>query len=117
MEIRDRVVDDCVIIDLSDDKFHYPKTMVLKNHVMHLLQKGHKHLVLNLSDVAMLDSFGIAVIISLLKTCKAENGNLTLYGLNDTIVRLMEITKMDRVLDIWESETQAIHQVKEKVAQ
>lgn len=112
MELTNRFLPDCVIVDIEDDKFGYPKTLVLKNHVTHLLENGHSHIVLNLNKVAMLDSFGIAVLISLLKLCRERKGNLTLYGLNDQVTRLIELTRMDRVLDIWETEGQAVSQVK-----
>lgn len=112
MQIDNRIVDGVAIIDIQDEKFEYPKTQVLKNYVMRLIQDGHHHLVLNLSSVNILDSFGIAVFISILKYCKKENGNLTMYGLNDQVMHLMELTRMDRVLDIWETEGQALAHVK-----
>lgn len=111
MELENRFLPECVVVDIADDKFGYPKTLVLKNHVTHLLEKGHRHVVLNLAGVDMLDSFGIAVLISLLKLCKERSGNLTLYGLNDQATRLIELTRMDRVLDIWETEGQAVSRV------
>ncbi len=112
MQIDNRIIDDVAIIDIHDEKFEYPKTQVLKNYVMRLIQEGHHHLVLNLSSVTMLDSFGIAVFISILKYCKKEGGNLTMYGLNEQVMHLMELTRMDRVLDIWETEGQAVAHVK-----
>jgi len=112
MELENRFLPDCVIVDIADDKFGYPKTLVLKSHVAHLLGEGHRRIVLNLSRVDMLDSFGLAVLISLLKLSKEVGGNLTLFGLNDQVSRLIELTHMDRVLDIWETEGQAISQVK-----
>lgn len=113
MELANRFFPDCVVVDVVDDKFGYPKTMVLKNHVAKLLMEGHRHVVLNFSQVQMLDSFGIAVLISLLKLCREIRGNLTLFGLNQQISSLIELTHMDRVLDIWESEAQAVSQVRE----
>jgi anti-sigma B factor antagonist len=112
MDLTNRFLTECVVVDIADDKFGYPKTLVLKNHVTRLLETGHNHIVLNLGHVDMLDSFGIAVLISLLKLCKERSGNLTLYGLNDQVTRLIELTHMDRVLDIWETEGQAISRVK-----
>ncbi len=112
MDLANRFLPDCVVVDVIDDKFGYPKTMVLKNHVAKLLMEGHRHVVLNLSQVQTLDSFGIAVLISLLKLCRELKGNLTLFGLNKQVSSLMELTHMDRVLDIWESEAQAISQVR-----
>ncbi|HEY9744865.1 MAG TPA: STAS domain-containing protein [Oculatellaceae cyanobacterium] len=112
VELSNRFLPECVVVDVTDDHFGYPKTMVLKNHVTRLIQEGHRHVVLNLEKVQMLDSFGIAVLISLLKLCKEHQGNLTLYGLNEQVNRLMEITHMDRVLDIWDTEGQAVSRVK-----
>jgi anti-sigma B factor antagonist len=110
MHIENRFVENCVILDVTDEQFEYPKTSVLKSHVLHLIQEGHVNLVLNLTNVKMLDSFGIATFISILKECKSRNGSLALYGLNDTVNRLMEITHMDRVLEIWLTEAQALYQ-------
>jgi anti-sigma B factor antagonist len=112
MELSNRFLPECVVVDIEDDKFGYPKTLVLKSHIAKLLTEGHRHVVLNLGRVEMLDSFGIAVLISLLKLCKECKGNLTLYGLNEQVSRLMELTHMDRVLEIWESEGQAVSRVK-----
>jgi anti-sigma B factor antagonist len=112
MELVNRFLSGCVVVNIVDDKFGYPKTLILKSHVTKLLTEGHRHIVLNLAQVETLDSFGIAVLISLLKLCKEIKGSLTLYGLNDQVSRLMELTHMDRVLEIWESEEQAISQLK-----
>lgn len=112
MNITQRQVDSCIVVDLQDDLFEYPKTQVLKNHVIHLIEAGCPYLVLNLSHVNRLDSFGLAVFISILKLCKAHQGNLALFGLNETVTKLIEITRLDRVLDIWETEAQALYHVR-----
>lgn len=114
MELSNRFLADCVVVDIADDQFGYPKTLVLKSHISRLLEEGHRHIVLNLNQVDMLDSFGIAVMISMLKQCKEYQGNLTLYGLNEQVNRLIELTRMDRVLDIWDTEGQAVSQVTTK---
>ncbi len=111
MELLNRIKPDHVVIDIADDKFGYPKTLILKRHVVELLEAGSSHVVLNLQNVEMIDSFGLAVLISLLKLCKEHKGNLTLYGLNENVNRLIELTHMDRVLDIWETENQAVTRV------
>lgn len=113
MNIVDRQLEDVIVLDVEEDRFEYPKTMVLKNHANHLFQQGHKYLVLNLKGVAFLDSFGLAVIISLLKECKSRGGNLTLFGLSENVTKLIEVTRLDRVLDIWPTEGQAVAHIKD----
>lgn len=111
MDLKNREVENCVVIDINESKFEHPKTQVLKNHTAKLIQEDKPFLVFNLEKVEMIDSFGIAVFISVLKQCKKAGGNLTLYGLNDQVISLMELTRMDRVLDIWETEGQAVAHV------
>ena len=111
VDLGNRFLPSCVVVDVVDDHFGYPKTLVLKNHVSRLILDGHRHVVLNLGQVQMLDSFGIAVLLSLLRLCREQQGHLSLYGVNDAIYRLMEITRMDRVLDIRSTEQEAIAQV------
>ena len=108
MELQNRFLSGCAIVDVADDRLGYPKTVVLKSHVLHLLEEGHRHIVLNLEKLDMLDSFGLAVLISLLKMCRERAGSLALCGLNDSVNRLIEITRMERVLAIYPSEGQAI---------
>ncbi len=110
MEISTRQLESCVILDVEDDFLSYPKTVVFKNHIGKILDSGQSNLVLNLEKVKMVDSFGIASMISILKLCRERRGNLTMYGLNEQIMRLIEMTHMDRVLDIWPSESQAVRQ-------
>lgn len=68
--LEHRLVDGCAVVEIKEDRFEYPKTQVLKNYVLRLLEEGVQHVTLNLTNVQMLDSFGIAVFISILKACK-----------------------------------------------
>ena len=111
MEISHRLRDDCVVLDISATRFEHPKTIVLKNHAAKLFNEGHYRLALNLENVEFLDSFGLAVVISLMKECKEHGGNLAIFGLNETISRLVDITRLDRVLEVWDNEEQAVYQV------
>ncbi len=109
VEITHREASGCVILDIKAENFTYPQNAILKNHVAHLLQAGHKLFVLNLSQVQLLDSYGLATIVSVLKMIKEKNGTMALCGLNDTINYLVEVTSLDKVLEIWSSEAQATY--------
>ena len=109
MNISTRAAEPAItILDINEERLEYPKTVVLKNQVVRLLQAGKRHLLLNLEAVRSLDSFGLAVIISLMKECRANEGALAIYGLNDFNQRLVEMTKLNQVLSIGRSEQEAI---------
>jgi anti-anti-sigma factor len=113
IEISVREVEDCMVLDIKAENFTYPHSAILKNHVAHLLEGHHRYFVLNMELVKVVDSFGLASVISTLKMIKERGGNMALYGLNNTVNRLVEITHLDRVLEIWTSESQAIYCLKE----
>lgn len=109
VEITDRNVDGCIVLDISATNFTYPQTAALKNYVAHLLADGHRYFVFNVTGVELVDSYGLATIISTLKTIQEHQGGLALYGLNEMFVRLVKVTHLDRVLEVWPSESQATY--------
>jgi anti-sigma B factor antagonist len=104
-----------LIIDIKANAFTYPQNTALKTYMQPLLEQGHLFIAFNLSQVETLDSFGLATIISILKTLKEANGALVLYGLNAFTEKLVEMTRLDKVLDVWSSEAQAIYCLEELI--
>jgi anti-anti-sigma factor len=76
------------------------------------MANNKKHILLNLSDVAFADSSGLGVLVSLFKKVKAGGGTLAFYGVQPYIQKLVELTKLNRVLSIYETEEAAIASIK-----
>lgn len=57
-------------------------------------------IVMDLTDVTMLASMGLGMLVSMHKLCAAQGGKLVVCGLRDDIVQLMKITHLDRILKI-----------------
>jgi anti-sigma B factor antagonist len=109
VHIVERQVDGCVVLDIEAENFTYPQTATLKNRVAHLQEAGFRFFVLNMSQVKIIDSYGLATIVAVLKIIKEHHGGLAMFGLNDLGVHLVELTHLDRVLEVWPSEAQAIY--------
>src|SRR5690625_958951 len=63
--------------------------------------KIENHLVkVDLSEVNYMDSTGLGVFISALKSTKENNSRLKLVHLQDRVARLFRITGLDEVIDI-----------------
>lgn len=63
--------------------------------------KNENHLVeVNLGDVSYMDSTGLGVFISALKSTKENNSHLRLVYLQERVARLFKITGLDEVIDI-----------------
>ncbi len=98
-----------MVLDIQAENFTYPQTAVLKQHVARLLEAGHRAFVLNVAGVRLVDSYGLATIVSVFKMIRDNKGMIALYGLNDMFTYLVEVTHLDRVLEIWPSEAQATY--------
>lgn len=63
--------------------------------------KTENHLVqVDLSEVNYMDSTGLGVFISALKSTKENSSHLKLVHLQDRVARLFRITGLDEVIDI-----------------
>lgn len=79
----------------------------LKQELVKQAESGTKHLIINLSKVEYLDSTGLGVLIGGLKRLREVEGNLALVGPGMRILRIFEITGLDKIFDIHQSEAEA----------
>ncbi len=63
--------------------------------------------VLDLSDVSYLDSSALACFVRL-KNSMRESGTVVLVGPNKNIRRVLEVTKFDRLFEIYDSVEEAL---------
>lgn len=68
---------------------------------------GQRNIVLNLSDVQQADSTGLRTVLLAHRLCKAAGGLFILTGVNDGIVDLIKMCKLDRMLTIVENNSKA----------
>jgi anti-anti-sigma factor len=116
MNISCQIEGDIAILRILEKKLEYPKTVVLKSYLTRLLEEGHTKLALDMKKVVTLDSFGLAVIVALMKECQAKQGALCLFGLNDFNMKLIEMTKLDKLLNIFATEQLAVSKLQGQAA-
>ena len=80
--------------------------------VQGLLTEGKKDILLDLTDVSFADSCGLGILVNLFKLVKKANGSLAFYSAQPYIQKLVELTKLNRVLSIYEDEQAAIASLK-----
>lgn len=65
-------------------------------------------IVINLMGVDFLDSNGLAVLVYGYKRAKEAGGSLRLCGLRNSVRILLELTRLDKVFEVYVSEEDAI---------
>lgn len=79
----------------------------LKQQMISMLEGGAKELVVNLTKVDYLDSTALGVLIGGLKRMRERDGNMVLVCPSPRIRRVFEITGLDKIFDIYNTEEEA----------
>ena len=79
-----------------------------KSEFVSLNKTGINSIVLDLSNTAYCDSSGLSSILVGNRLCKDSSGKFVLVGMNAKIQKLIEISQLDKILNITESEEKAI---------
>jgi anti-sigma B factor antagonist len=86
--------------------FHVPSDIdtatawELKPQLLAQLREYGPPLVLDLGAVQFIDSTGLGMLVSLLKETRQAGGSIRLINLNREVLRLLQITGLERVFEI-----------------
>ena len=72
------------------------------------LDEQPKRLIVNLADVAYMDSSGVATLVKVLRKVRAIGASMALVGMNDRVRSIFEITKLDTFFEIHPTEKEAM---------
>ncbi|MFD2043845.1 STAS domain-containing protein [Ornithinibacillus salinisoli] len=88
-----------ILVHLSGeiDVYTAPK---LKDTLLQLTSNNGNDIQVDLSQVSYMDSTGLGVFISALKSAKESGSTVTLVNLRERVLRLFQITGLDQIIDI-----------------
>jgi anti-sigma B factor antagonist len=72
----------------------------LRPLISDIVDEKRKHIVVELSDLELIDSSGVAVIVSLYKRVRATGGDVKVIGVRDQPLSIFKLLRMDRVFSI-----------------
>jgi anti-anti-sigma factor len=107
IEIEERTLR-VVILAVSGriDAFTAPS---LREQAEQLAADAIRHIVCDLSNVAFMDSAGLAVLVSLMKRCRQARGDVRLvWPSAETARRILQLTKFDRVFERFDDRDAAV---------
>lgn len=81
---------------------------LLRQAIVDQVDSGTKHLLINLSKVEYLDSTGLGILIGGVKRLKEQDGSLRLVGPSARITRIFEITGLNKIFEVFDSEQTAL---------
>ena len=100
------------IVEFRDTFLNYERTdeikLRLKEVIAREMENGCRRIILDLRNVGVVDSCGLATLVSINKQIGQADGTLALFGLSGMILRLLELTRLDRVFEVHATEDDAV---------
>jgi anti-sigma B factor antagonist len=108
MQAATREIGEITIVDIKGRITIGEGNVMLREIMVGLLQKGKKHVLLNMADVAHVDSAGIGELVCSHTSVRKQGGQLKLANVNKRIQELLQKTMLSAVFDVHQDETSAV---------
>ena len=106
--INQRRIEDVTILDLKGRERIRGVTMALHESIRCLAREGKIQVLLDLAWVKDIDSSGLGELVSSHITLDEKGGALKLMHMTESVQKLMTITKLLTVFDVYDDEPEAL---------
>jgi anti-sigma B factor antagonist len=107
LDVTVRKLDGTAVVSVAGEVDVYTSPL-LQERLVEVLRDGSPKIVLDLSGVTFLDSTGLGVLITGLKRCRSADGDLVLVTAQPNVLKVLEITGLNDVFQIYETVEDAI---------
>lgn len=107
MIFEDKLTNKILIVKPLEKRIDAFSAANFQGHIVDWIAEGKNHIVLDLSGIFFIDSSGLVAIVSILKMLN-PSGNLVICGMNEAVLDLFRLTRMNRVFQIFSSREEAV---------
>ena len=110
LTVEARVVGDVTIVRCAGRIVAGTETECLRDRISSALQE-RREVVLQLSEVAFIDSSGLGMLVRLLTSTRRAGGDLKLCQVPEPILKVLKATSLNQLFEVHESEQSAVSSV------
>lgn len=99
MQVREEKHGDVIVLQPSVSQLNAPVAGAFKAQIAAIVERGDRHLILDLQNVEFVDSTALGAIVAILKMVD-PSGHLLLCGASPTVRAMMEVTRMTRIFPL-----------------
>ncbi len=103
MKISSTTADSYAIIKIEVDQVLGYEAQEFQDAILNSLEKNATIIIVDLSSVKFISSWGIGMLIHGLATTTNRGGSFKLVGLAENVMQVFQKVKIDTVLDIYKS--------------
>jgi anti-sigma B factor antagonist len=103
MKITSQISDKISIIKFNIDQILGYEAQEFQDAILDSLDKNATVIIIDLSEVKFISSWGIGMLIHGLATTTNRGGSFKIAGLAENVMQVFQKVKIDTVLDIYQS--------------
>ena len=88
------------VLAIKEDDLGLAQSNEIKKIIELELKNGVKFIALDLNELNSINSAGLGVLIGILNKVKTQSGSLKMLNINERIINIFRITKLDLVFEI-----------------
>ena len=108
MQISTRQAGEVTVGDVTGDITLYHSPDLRKTLLDLIKTQKIAYVIVNLTNVKYIDSAGVASLIEGLKAARDMKSRFSLYGLSRVAREVLELTRLLKVFEVYDNETQAL---------
>lgn len=109
LNITERRAGDVIILDLKGRITIGEGSVTLREAIRRMVAEGERKVLLNLAQVRVIDSSGLAELVSGFTLLKRAGGQVKLLNVTQNLQDLLAITKLSTVFDTYDDDLKALN--------
>ncbi|MCF6250601.1 MAG: STAS domain-containing protein [Methylococcaceae bacterium] len=101
MNVTEEKINGFNILFVKDERIDAHNSADLKDFILHMIEQGQVNLIVQMENVRFVDSSGLGALLSGLKHAEAKSGKLSLSNLQNQVLSMFELTRLNRVFEIY----------------
>lgn len=108
LDIREETRNDVLVMAFSGELMGGDEAVEFQKRVYSAVEQDHVNVVIDMTGLKWMNSSGLGFIMAGLTTLRAAGGDLRVCGLSDRVRRPLEVTRLDRVIQVYDSADEAV---------
>jgi anti-sigma B factor antagonist len=89
------------VLAIQDERIDAHSSGELKEYLLEMIEGGEKRIIVDLGHVRFIDSSGLGALLSGNKNILTKSGTLALVNIQQQVLSMFELTRLNRVFDIY----------------
>jgi anti-sigma B factor antagonist len=107
MQIVHRTEGNVLIVEVVEARLATKAAQDFGEQLNHLIELGHRRVVLNMQRVRFIDSSGLGIIVMLQRRL-TDGGEIAIVSDQEAVLNVLKLTRMNKIFRIFSDEASAV---------